>query len=160
LKPVDRIWRLPDELSYEELLYAASLAFRPEDKLIIYNAAFIHIDRDWRAYNNAAVSAIHVASLGQADCYLFQASLISEDNGSIENNRGVLACYKDQFDVAVRHFIAAFELGYDALYNLRVVNNLVNELEVERIADRNEMEQNKSTQKAVVDIIDYGTSDD
>jgi hypothetical protein len=51
-------------------------------------------------------------------------------------------------------------LGYDALYNLRVVNNLVNELEVERIADRNEMEQNKSTQKAVVDIIDYGTSDD
>lgn len=150
----------PDELTYEELLYAASLAFRPEDKLIIYNAAFIHIDRDWRAYNNASVSAIHVASLGQADCYLFQASLISENNGSIENNRGILACYKDQFDIAKKHFVMASDLGYDALYNLRVVNNLVNELEVERIADRNEMEQNKSTQKAVVDIIDYGTSDD
>jgi len=148
----------PDELSYEELLYAASLAFRPEDKLIIYNAAFIHIDRDWRAYNNAAVSAIHTASLGQADCYLFQASLISEDNGSIENNRGILACYKDQFDVAEKHFVLASDLGYDALYNLQVVNNLVNELEVERIAGRNKIDQNKGTQKAVVDVIDYGTS--
>ena len=152
------IFRKFDELSYEELLYAASLAFRPEDKLIIYNAAFIHIDRDWRAYNNAAVSAIHVASLGQADCYLYQASLISEDNGSIANNRGILACYKDQFDIAKKHFVMASDLGYDALYNLQVVNNLVNELEVERIADRNKIDQNKGTQKAVVDVIDYGTS--
>jgi len=147
----------PDELSYEELLYAASLAFRPEDKLIIYNAAFIHIDRDWRAYNNAAVSAIHIASLGQADCYLFQASLISDDNGSIENNRGILACYKDQFDVAEKHFVTASQMGYDALYNLQVVNNLIN-YEVERIANRNKIDQNKGTQKAVVDVIDYGTS--
>ncbi len=148
----------PDELSYEELLYAASLAFRPEDKLVIYNAAFIHIDRDWRAYNNAAVSAIHVASLGQADCYLFQAALISEDNGSIANNRGILACYKDQFDIAEKHFVAASHLGYDALYNLQVVNNLVIDFEVERIAGRNQINQNKDTQKAVVDVIDYGTS--
>lgn len=147
-----------DDLSYEELLYAASLAFRPEDKLVIYNAAFIHIDRDWRAYNNAAVSAIHVASLGQADCYLYQASLISEDNGSIENNRGILACYKDQFDVAEKHFVNASHLGYDALYNLQVVNNLVIDYDVERIAERNQIDHNKDTQKAVVDVIDYGTS--
>ena len=150
----------PEKLSYEELLYAASLAFRPEDKLIIYNAAFIHVDRDWRAYNNAAVSAIHIVSLGQADCYLFQASLISENNGSIENNRGILACYKDQYEQAEKYFVTASELGYDALYNLQVVNNLVNEFNVERIADRNKINQNKGTQKAVVDVIDYGTADD
>ncbi len=97
----------PDDLSYEELLYAASLAYVVEEKLAIYNVAFVHIDRDWRAFNNAAITAIHGNNLDQADVYLYQASLISSDNGKIQNNMGILACYKKEFDKAEQHFLAA-----------------------------------------------------
>jgi len=116
----------PDDLSYEELLFAASLAPVPEDKLKIYNYAFIHIDRDWRAFNNAAVTAMNMKDLDQAEVYLYQASLISSENGKVENNMGILACYKNDFVSAESHFITASELGVNSEYNLQLVKNLVN----------------------------------
>lgn len=114
----------PDELSYEELLYAASLAEKPADKLAIYNVAFVHVDRDWRAFNNASVSAIQSENLNQADCYIFQASLLSSDNPQIKNNMGILACHHKEYTKAEEYFIAASTLGYDARYNLQVANSL------------------------------------
>jgi len=116
--------RNPDDLSYEELLYAASLATKPSDKLAIYNVAFVHVDRDWRAFNNASVSAIQSENLNQADCYLYQASLLSSDNPQIKNNMGILACHQKEYTRAEEYFIAASTLGYDARYNLQVVNSL------------------------------------
>jgi len=115
----------PEDLSYEELLFAASLAPIPEDKLKIYNYAFIHIDRDWRAFNNAAVTAMNMKDLDQAEVYLYQASLISNENGKVENNMGILACYKNDFNTAETHFIAANQLGINSDYNLRLIKDLV-----------------------------------
>jgi len=114
-----------DELTYEELLYAASLASDPHDKLAIYNTAFIHIDRDWRAFNNAAVTSLHVRDFDKAECYLNQASMIAERNGKIQNNYGVLACYKRNFNKARQHFLVANEWGSNSQYNLEVVNTIV-----------------------------------
>jgi len=111
----------PEDLSYEELLFAASLAHKPEDKLMIYNYAFIHIDRDWRAFNNAAVTAMNIKDLDQAEVFLYQASLISDENGKIMNNMGILACHKNDYNSAQDHFIAATERGVNADYNLQVI---------------------------------------
>jgi hypothetical protein len=147
-----------DELSYEELLYAASLAYVIEEKLAIYNVAFVHIDRDWRAFNNAAITAIHDNDLDKADVYLYQASLISADNGKIQNNMGILACYKKDFDKAEEHFIAATNLGFDAYYNLQVVNNIVDA--TTDIADNIIINTDIKTHEVIGDIIDYGTSEE
>jgi Tfp pilus assembly protein PilF len=114
----------PDNLEYEELLYAASLETNPKDKIRIYNAAFIHIDRDWRAYNNAGVTSLGVKDLEQAECLLYQASLISDNNGKILNNMGILACLKNDYKAAGDHFIAAGKLGVNAEYNLQILNNM------------------------------------
>ena len=115
----------PDDLSYEELLYAASIAPVPEDKLKIYNYAFVHIDRDWRAFNNAGITAINILDLAQAEVYLYQASLISKKNGKVENNMGVLACYKSDFTTAENHFLTACRLGVNSEYNLQLVKHMV-----------------------------------
>jgi Tfp pilus assembly protein PilF len=116
----------PDNLEYEELLYAASLANNPKDKIMIYNAAFIHIDRDWRAFNNAGVTSLGIKDLDQAECLLYQASLISDNNGKILNNMGILACLKKDYKAAGNHFIAAAQMGVNAEYNMQVLNNMVN----------------------------------
>jgi tetratricopeptide (TPR) repeat protein len=116
----------PDNLEYEELLYAASLAPNPDDKIRIYNAAFIHIDRDWRAFNNAGVTSLGLHDLEQAECLLYQASLISDENGKILNNMGILACLKNDYKSAGNHFAAASQLGVNADYNMKVLKNISN----------------------------------
>ncbi|MBN2175676.1 MAG: hypothetical protein JW731_16220, partial [Bacteroidales bacterium] len=114
-----------DELTYEELLYAASLASKLNDKLTIYNNAFIHIDRDWRAFNNAAVTSLQMKDFDRAECYLNQASMITTNNGKVQNNYGILACYKKDYNKAKEYFISASELGSSAKYNLEVVSTIV-----------------------------------
>jgi hypothetical protein len=116
----------PTDLSYEELLFAASIAQNPKEKLKIFYQAFIHIDRDWRAFNNAAISAINIHDLETAECFLYQASLISDSNGKILNNMGILACYLNDFEKAKDHFITAGTYGVNSEYNLQVVQNIYN----------------------------------
>ena len=138
----------PDDLSYEELLYAANLTPNPEDKLKIYNIAFIHVDRDWRAFNNAAVTALNIKDIDKAECYLYQATLISQDNGNILNNLGILDCYKSDFSSAENHFMAAREKGINTDYNMQVVK------EVEQKVDHSEqMLERKMGQTRYFDII-------
>ncbi|MCB2221328.1 MAG: tetratricopeptide repeat protein [Bacteroidetes bacterium] len=70
----------PDNLSYEELLMAADLIPSPFEKLNLYRVAFIHIDRDWRAYYNASQVAKEIVQMDEAQVYQYQASLISGDD--------------------------------------------------------------------------------
>jgi Flp pilus assembly protein TadD len=148
----------PDDLSYEELLYAAGLTNNPKDKLTIYDLAFIHIDRDWRAFNNAAVTAINMDDLDKANCYLYQASLLSLGNGQIQNNMGILACRQNQIHKAEEYFIAATNLGYDAHYNLQVVNGLADDFNAGRTVFIRNDKNGENTDKIIVDIIDYGVT--
>jgi Flp pilus assembly protein TadD len=140
-----------DELTYEELLYAASIASDPYDQLAIYNSAFIHIDRDWRAYNNAAVTSLHVKDLNNAECYLNQASMITDKNEKVLNNFGVLACYKKDFDTARQHFMAASELGSISKYNLEVVSAIV----TNNSSKENKIDAEVNLIETLGDIIDY-----
>jgi hypothetical protein len=149
----------PDELSYEELLYAANLTDVPKEKLAIYNIAFVHIDRDWRAFNNAAVSAINVSNLSSANCYLYQASLLSTDNGYIKNNMGILACRQNQVDKAQKYFIAASKLGYDAQYNLHLIDGISNIYKSGNINTQENFHKSDKNEDVVVDIIDYNAKE-
>ncbi len=114
----------PEDLEYEELLYAASLTSNSSDQLNIYHTAFVHLDRDWRAFNNAAVTSINVRDLDQAEVFLYQASLLSQDNGKIYNNMGILACYQNNFDKARDYFVTALQLGVNTEYNLSVLKTM------------------------------------
>jgi hypothetical protein len=148
----------PDDLSYEELIYAANLTDVQEEKIAIYNVAFIHIDRDWRAFNNAAVSAIHLEDLSKANCYLYQASLLSSNNGHIRNNMGILACHLYQFDKAEKYFVAASNLGYDAQYNLKLAHGLSDLIASGRATGQEKVKNASEGAAVIVDIIDYNTS--
>ena len=143
-----------DKLSYEELLYAASLANSPQEKLRIFNVTFTHIDRDWRAFNNAAVTAIQMQDFYQAECFLYQASLISENNGKVFNNMGVLSCYRQEFKQAEAFFVAASNSGVNSEYNLQVVNSMTNENNEDRIIPGVSVMETD----ALSDIIDYSGS--
>jgi len=76
---IKRALNKPESLSYDELLYAASLTENPDIKLEIYYNTFVCIDRDWRAYYNASVAAEALASPEQAKLFLYQARLIYDD---------------------------------------------------------------------------------
>lgn len=153
-----RALKNPDDLTYEELIYAANLTDVQEEKMAIYQVAFVHIDRDWRAFNNAGVSAIHLEDLGTANCYLYQASLLSADNGHIQNNMGILACHQKQIDKAEDYFIAASKLGYDAQYNLNLMNNITKKLLAEKNTKEEKVMGTEKVEDAVVDIIEYKTN--
>lgn len=76
---VQRALTAPDALTYEELLFAASMVTDPGNKLKIYNVAFIRSERDWRAYYNASIAARDGAKPELAEVYMYQAGLIYDD---------------------------------------------------------------------------------
>lgn len=112
----------PDSLKYAELLHAATLTADAKTKLNIYKNAFTNKDRDWKVYNNAAVEAITLGQLTDAENYLLQASKINDKNGKIENNLGVLACHKGDYVKAEQHFLKSVTYGENVNYNLGIVN--------------------------------------
>jgi tetratricopeptide (TPR) repeat protein len=112
----------PDSLKYPEILHAATLTTDSKTKLNIYKNAFTNKDRDWKAYNNAAVEAINLGQLPEAENYLVQASKLNDKNGKIENNFGVLECHKNDFTKAEQHFLKSATYGENVNFNLGVVN--------------------------------------
>ncbi|MCF8369464.1 MAG: hypothetical protein K9G76_10515 [Bacteroidales bacterium] len=112
----------PTSLSYKELLYAATLTDDHEAKYNIYRAGFTHQNRDWKTYNNAAVEAINLRKIDEAENLLGQAAGLASSNGLIENNMGVVAAQNEDYAKAEQHFMTAQGLGEDVNYNLGVIN--------------------------------------
>ncbi len=112
----------PDSLSYKEILHAATLTEDHEARLNIYKAAFTNKDRDWKAYNNAAVEAVALKKYDDAANFLAQAEKLASKNGKIENNLGVLACHNEDYEVAEQHFMKAMSYGENENYNLGVIS--------------------------------------
>lgn len=111
----------PDSLNYKELLHAATLTENHEARYNIYRAGFAFEDRDWKTYNNAAVEAIELGLLDDATNLLNQAVKLSDKNGVIENNMGVVACHREDYATAEQHFLKAQSYGEDVLYNMGIV---------------------------------------
>lgn len=111
----------PDSLNYKELLHAATLTEDHQAKYNIYRAGFSNPERDWKTYNNAAVEAIELELIDEAENLLNQAAKMSAKNGTIENNKGVVACNRDDYETAEQHFLAAQNYGEDVMYNMGIV---------------------------------------
>jgi tetratricopeptide (TPR) repeat protein/outer membrane protein OmpA-like peptidoglycan-associated protein len=111
----------PDSLTYKELLHAATLTPDHQARYNIYRSGFTHAGRDWRAYNNAAVEAIAMNMLDEAESHLVQAEGLDPQNGLIENNKGVIASKRKDFITAETHFLNAQKYGEDASYNLGLI---------------------------------------
>jgi len=147
----------PNELSYEELLYAAQLASNPSKSLKILDYAFVNEGRDWRAYNNAAAYAIELKDYNRAKVYLKQALMITDDNGMIENNIGIIAYNTGAFESAKKHFLAAENLGENSKHNLMVLKYVVNQNDQEY---NSKIETTVETDDLIGDIIDYFPTDE
>ncbi|MCB0805525.1 MAG: hypothetical protein KDC05_06970 [Bacteroidales bacterium] len=111
----------PDSLTYKELLHAADLTDDNQAKYNIYKAGFTHPDRDWKTYNNAAVEALALGKMDEAENYLNQANKLAPGNGIIENNLGVLSSRKENYQDAEMHFMNAQKAGEDVSYNLGII---------------------------------------
>lgn len=142
----------PAKLSYEELLFAAGLAPSPSKSLEILDFAFVNADRDWRAYNNAAAYAIELKDYNRAKVYLKQALMITDDNGMIENNIGILAYHTGNYEIAEKHFIAAEKLGENSNHNLMVLKY---EIERSNRNTGNKVDTTVEPDELIGDIIDY-----
>jgi tetratricopeptide (TPR) repeat protein len=112
----------PDSLKYPEILHAATLTTDPQTKYNIYKSAITNKDRDWKVYNNAAVGAITLGRLDEAENLLSQAAKMADKNGMIENNLGVVACQKKDYTKAEQYFMKSSTYGENTNYNLGIVN--------------------------------------
>ncbi len=143
----------PDILSYDELLYAASSMQSPTDGLKVLDVAFLRTDRDWRAFNNAAVLAMNIQEFEQAKNYLYQAVMLSGHNGKVENNKGVLAFYLGDFLEAEACFNLARNYGEQTDQNIQVLRSARAIYETEDKNPSNHGSQNP--QQLMGDIIEY-----
>ena len=141
----------PSELTYEELLFAAHLAGNPSKSLEILDFAFVNTNRDWRAYNNAAAYALELKDYNRAKVYLKQALMITDDNGMIENNIGILAYHAGDYESAEKHFTAAANLGENSKHNMMVLKYAVNEDN----RKNNDIDTTVEPDELIGDIIDY-----
>jgi tetratricopeptide (TPR) repeat protein len=111
----------PDGLSVEELLYAGTLAQNDKDMLVIYENAAKAYPNDWRTLNNAAVANIKNGNLDKAAGYLQKAAAIAPNNGTIENNLGVVAGKQNDAKKAETQFKKAQQLGENENNNLGII---------------------------------------
>ena len=142
----------PSELTYEELLFAAQLAANPSKSLEILDYAFVNTGRDWRAYNNAAAYAIELKDYNRAKVYLKQALMITDDNGMIENNIGILAYHIGDYESAEKHFTAAANFGENSKHNLMVLQYAIDQ--TGRDSDK-KVDTAVEPDELIGDIIDY-----
>ncbi|MCQ2326393.1 MAG: hypothetical protein MJZ71_02405 [Bacteroidales bacterium] len=80
----------PDNLTYDELMYAASLSHNYAVKLQIYEAVTERFPSQWEGWNNAGATALYLNQLDDSKKYLETAEKLSANNGTIENNLALL----------------------------------------------------------------------
>lgn len=80
----------PDQLTFDELMYAASLTSNYANKLKIYNSATERFASQWEGWNNAGAVSINLNQLDEAKRYLETADKLSPNNATVENNLALL----------------------------------------------------------------------
>ena len=117
---MDYCMSIPDSLTADELLYAATLFTDLNDKLTIYqNAARVHAD-DFRGYNNAGWCLAQMGRMNQAD-EVFQQALELERNKSVVNNVAALMRQNGDIDGAMMLLNEAAGAGPEVGYNKGII---------------------------------------
>ncbi|MGB1122485.1 MAG: tetratricopeptide repeat protein [Flavobacteriales bacterium] len=111
---------MPDALTADELLYAATLYQDLNDKLTIYqSAARVHAD-DFRGYNNAGWCLAQMGRMNQA-WEVFQQALELERNKAVLNNVAALTRQDGDIDGAMKLLNEAAGAGPEVGYNKGII---------------------------------------
>ena len=117
---MDYCMSMPDSLTADELLYAATLFTDLNDKLTIYqSAARVHAD-DFRGYNNAGWCLAQMGRMNQAG-EVFQQALELERNKSVVNNVAALTRQNGDIDGAMKLLNEAAGAGPEVGYNKGII---------------------------------------
>ncbi|MDR0789652.1 MAG: hypothetical protein LBO06_02515 [Bacteroidales bacterium] len=101
----------PDNLTFDELMYAASLTHNYANKLKIYTTATERFASEWAGWNNAGAVALYLNQLDDAKRFLETADQISPDNAQVLNNLGLLNLALKDVTTAENYFNRASDLG-------------------------------------------------
>ena len=117
---MDYCMSMPDSLTADELLYAATLFSDLNDKLTIYqSAARVHAD-DYRGYNNAGWCLAQMGRMNQAG-EVFQQALELERNKAVVNNVAALTRQNGDIDGAMKLLNEAAGAGPEVGYNKGII---------------------------------------
>lgn len=117
---MDYCMSMPDSLTADELLYAATLFADLNDKLTIYqSAARVHAD-DFRGYNNAGWCLAQMGRMNQAG-QVFQQALELERNKAVVNNVAALTRQNGDIDGAMKLLNEAAGAGPEVGYNKGII---------------------------------------
>ena len=117
---MDYCMSMPDSLTADELLYAATLFSDLNDKLTIYqSAARVHAD-DFRGYNNAGWCLAQMGRMNQAG-EVFQQALELERNKAVVNNVAALTRQNGDIDRAMKLLNEAAGAGPEVGYNKGII---------------------------------------
>lgn len=117
---MDYCMSMPDSLTADELLYAATLFADLNDKLTIYqSAARVHA-YDFRGYNNAGWCLAQMGRMNQAG-EVFQQALELERNKAVVNNVAALTRQNGDIDGAMKLLNEAAGAGPEVGYNKGII---------------------------------------
>ena len=117
---MDYCMSMPDSLTADELLYAATLFEDLNDKLAVYqSAARVHAG-DFRGYNNAGWCLAQMGRMNQAG-EVFQQALELERNKAVLNNVAALTRQDGDIDGAMKLLNEAAGAGSEVGYNKGII---------------------------------------
>lgn len=94
----------PCPLSYEEVLYAATLVEDNAKKQDIYNKAIALDANDYRAYNNLALAQYQAGNLNGAKANIEKALRLAENDADVNFNAGLIALAQNDTKKAAEYF--------------------------------------------------------
>ncbi|MBQ1874865.1 MAG: tetratricopeptide repeat protein [Paludibacteraceae bacterium] len=92
----------PEQLSVEELLYAASVAPTQEEQIAL-NKKAAELYNDYRAYNNLGMIAYNQNKLDEAEQYFQKALALAPNNPDVNYNAGLVDLAKGDVAKAEQH---------------------------------------------------------
>lgn len=101
----------PDDLTFDEMMYAASLTSNYANKLTIYNSVTQRFGSEWSGWNNAGAVSINLNQLDEAKRYLETADKLSPNNAVVNNNLALLYLALKDVKTADTYMQKAVQLG-------------------------------------------------
>ena len=113
----------PDDLTFDELMYAASLTSNYANKLAIYKSATERFGSQWEGWNNAGAVGLTLNQLDESRQYLETADKLSPNNATIKNNLALLHLALKDVQIADKYMQEAVALGNEqAMVNQAIVD--------------------------------------
>lgn len=97
----------PDQLTVEELLYAATMTNDLNAKLDIYQKAATHYPEDWRGPNNIGFIYVMQNKMNEAKAQFDKAAGLNVNNAVVNNNLGVCARKAGNIEKALEYYESA-----------------------------------------------------